>query len=237
LKDETIFWPPASEREQMCQCIVNDLPKCIGYLDGTHIPLDETPLDDPESYYSRKQEYSIQLQGIVDNNKRIRHLHVGFPGSVHDSRVFLNSSIGQRPEDFLQNGEWIAADSAYPNSEYIVTPFRKNAAVASEADRNKFNAYLSKHRVKVENAFGILKEVFGSLKELRIRVCKRKGHQSACEWIIACCVLYNIILPDIDEDDYEIQLDVEEEEQIDFPPAVNNEIRRNTIFHWVLGNI
>lgn len=54
--------------------------------------------------------------------------------------------------------------------------------------------------MKIELAFGILKNVFQSLRCLRIRVNKKSGHQRACEWIAACVVLYNMIRPQLDAD-------------------------------------
>ena len=48
----------------------------------------------------------------------------------------------------------------------------------------------------MEHAIGILKKRFSSLNGLRMRVNKIGGHRYACNWISACCVLYNYLLHD-----------------------------------------
>ena len=45
------------------------------------------------------------LQGIVDSELLFRHTAVGFPGSVHDSRVLRLSGIA----DVAENNEILAA--------------------------------------------------------------------------------------------------------------------------------
>ncbi len=119
------------------------LPGCVGYIDGCHVPLFEAPLKDHDAYYSRKQQYGIQLQAVCDNDLVFRNVTVGYPASAHDARVFVNSPIGQYPERFLDEGQWIAADSAYRSSKHIVTPFRENATVGTLSQRRKFNKHFS----------------------------------------------------------------------------------------------
>ncbi len=53
----------------------------------------------PADYYNRKGWHSIVLQGTVDFRGLFIDLYVGWPGRVHDARVFSNSSLyrkGQR---------------------------------------------------------------------------------------------------------------------------------------------
>jgi len=42
-------------------------------------------------YYNRKGFYSMIVQALVDHNCMFRNICVGWPGSVHDARVFSNS--------------------------------------------------------------------------------------------------------------------------------------------------
>lgn len=213
LRNECLYWPTAGEKKKLLANTLNELPNCIGYLDGTEIRLAERPCRDPDSYYSRKQQFSIKLQGVCDSQLKIRHIHVGFPGSVHDSRVFSNSSLFLNPSNFFEGEEWLAADSAYKLSSTIITPFRRNSP-ESEHVRAKFNKYFSKYRVRIEHCFGRLKERFCSLKELRMRLIDAKSSKYACQWITACCILHNIII-DINDDSFdtfeaEINLDDEQ---------------------------
>jgi len=85
----------------MCAEVANDTPNCIGFIDGSHIPLCAAPLDDKESYYTRKSRYAMHLQLVVGHNKRILFLDTGNPGSVHDARVLANSALAISPEYFL----------------------------------------------------------------------------------------------------------------------------------------
>lgn len=204
LEKKFIQWPNEAEKKIIEQTMDNKLPKCIGYVDGSHINLNEAPVYDPESYYTRKQRYALQIQAICDNDYLIRNIFVGFPGSVHDARVFANSDIGTNPDKYLNNGQWIAGDSAYPNSEYIVTPFRLNSTTGTPQERRKFNKHFSSFRVAIECCFGILKQVFSSLQSLRIRIDSKESHKLACDWIVCCCILYNIIRGSLSIEDFDL---------------------------------
>uniref|UniRef100_T1IU29 DDE Tnp4 domain-containing protein n=1 Tax=Strigamia maritima TaxID=126957 RepID=T1IU29_STRMM len=193
---DIIKWPSLEEQLELSaqmDVLENGLPKCVAFLDGTHIPLAEAPENDPESYFNRKSRYSLQVQIICDRHRVIRHVVVGYPGSVHDSRVFNDCTIGKNPEKFLTNGHWIAADSAYRLTQYVMTPFRSNATIGSEQERKFFNTYFSHHRVVVEHVNGILKEKFSSLKQLSLRIDGDRSYKFAVNWIMTCLCLYNLL--------------------------------------------
>jgi len=61
-------------------------------IDGSHIRIDK-PAEDPDSYINRKQYFSIHVQGTVDHNMKFIDIFIGYPGSVHDTRVFKNSTL------------------------------------------------------------------------------------------------------------------------------------------------
>ena len=67
-------------------------PQVAGAIDGTHIPI-ICPVENPSDYYNRKGFYSIIMQGLVDFRGLFMDVYVGWPGKVHDARVFSNSSI------------------------------------------------------------------------------------------------------------------------------------------------
>lgn len=50
-------------------------------------------MEDPESHVNRKQFFSLHTQGIVNHNMKFMDVFVGYPGSVHDAKVFRNSPI------------------------------------------------------------------------------------------------------------------------------------------------
>jgi hypothetical protein len=69
-------------------------PQCCGAIDGTHIPI-EAPA---ESSYNRKGWHSIILQATVDHEGLFTDICAGWPGRVHDARVFSNSGLYSRAE-------------------------------------------------------------------------------------------------------------------------------------------
>lgn len=147
-----------------------------------------------EIYFSRKRQYSIKLQAVCDHNLKIRHATVGHPGSVHDAKVFSQCPLKQRPQHYFSGIQWIAGDSAYPLSQNLITPYRRNTAELPREETEKFNRYFSSYRVRIENCFGALKERFGSLKELRQRLKSEQNHKECCQWIMVCCILHNALL-------------------------------------------
>ena len=63
------------------------VPQCVGAIDECHIPI-ASPAMNRTDYYNRKGWYSMILQGVVDHSYRFIDINIGWPGSVHDARVF-----------------------------------------------------------------------------------------------------------------------------------------------------
>jgi len=66
----------------------------IGSIDGSHICIDK-PSEDPVAYINRKHYFSVHMQGVVNDEKKFIDIFMGYPGSVHDARVFANSSFAE----------------------------------------------------------------------------------------------------------------------------------------------
>lgn len=122
-------------------------PGVTGVIDVCNIPI-KAPVEQQESYIDRKQRHSIKLQGICVASKVLTNIMVGFPGSVHDSRVSLlnqcyafliyklfqvlqNCTIFQEVEisrnitKYFPLPEYhLLGDSAYPLLKWIMTPYR-----------------------------------------------------------------------------------------------------------------
>jgi hypothetical protein len=124
---KTIKWPDAEERRSIEVSMADKLPKCMRFIHGSRVNLDEAPTQDPESYFTRKQRYAIQVQAVCDIEMKVRNIVVRFPGSVHDARVYANSTLGRDTSAFLNNGQWIAGESAYGVTPFPLTPFRNNS--------------------------------------------------------------------------------------------------------------
>lgn len=192
LQEKYLCWPDIDERKEIVSKTSHELPFCIGYVDGTEIRLAEKPTSDPESYFTRKRQYALKLQVVCDYNFIIRHIVVGYPGSVHDNRIYSRCNLFRNARDHFSQNEWIAADSAYKTTTTVITPYRSSSTTRTASERNAFNQNLCSYRVRVENCFAFIKERFSSLKELKINVSD-VNHRFACQWIFVCCILHNII--------------------------------------------
>ena len=173
-----------------------DLPQCVGAIDGSHIPI-SAPTNNHSDYYNRKGFYSIIIQAIVDFRYRFIDVYCGWPGSVHDSRVFAHSSIFTRgkngtllPSDTRSIGGidvplYLVGDSAYPLLRWLMKPFPHNSNL-STAQRN-YNYHQSRARIVVENTFGRLKARWRRLlKRLDMSV------DTIPIVVTACCILNNL---------------------------------------------
>jgi len=138
---------------------------CIGCLDGWLVRIKCPSVREtanPGKYYSRKGFFAINVQAIVDKEKRILWRYIGEKGSSHDSSCFNESGLGKYlsrvSESLLAEGIYILGDSAYALKSFLLTPY-DNAMPGSEED--SFNYYLSKNRIYVECAFGEIDRRWG----------------------------------------------------------------------------
>ncbi|CAH1980166.1 unnamed protein product [Acanthoscelides obtectus] len=186
LATEVIRWPDGEEKVIISQHFTeNNFPGVIGALDGTHIRIDK-PSQDPESYFIRKSFYSIQAQIVCDHKRRIRDIFLGFPGSVHDSRVFSASPLGDHLAEMC--GQYhLLGDSAYPCLVNLLTPFRDNGHLTRR--QKNYNYLLATNRYIIEHCFGILKQKWRKLYHIKMHKIADIVH-----FIRACAVLHNICL-------------------------------------------
>ncbi|XP_018305832.1 putative nuclease HARBI1, partial [Mycetomoellerius zeteki] len=141
--------------------------------------------EDPDSYINRKQYFSIQLQGVVNHQRKFIDVFVGYPGSVHDARVFNESELNECLTNICGDGTYILADSAYPCLPHVLVPYRDNGQL-TRAQIN-FNQKLNSCRITSENSFADLKQRFRQLYHFKLRNIVRM-----VQVINACCILHNI---------------------------------------------
>lgn len=98
MKKDVLFWPTEQERGEIGAVIerLYNFPLCVGFVDGTLFPLSSKPKEYAEDYYCRKGHYAITGVAVCDHSRKIRYMNIGWPGAVHDARVWRNASLHHR---------------------------------------------------------------------------------------------------------------------------------------------
>ncbi|CAM5133023.1 unnamed protein product [Natator depressus] len=135
------------------------------------------------------------LQALVDHKGRFTDINMGWPGKVHDARIFRNSGLFEQlqegtyfPDQKITVGDVempivFLGDSAYPLMPWLMKPYTGTL----DSSKEQFNYRLSKCRMVVECAFGRLKARWRSL------VTQLDLSTTNIPIVIAAsCVLYNI---------------------------------------------
>ena len=147
--------------------------------------------------YNRKGFYSLILQATVDCEPLFTDIYVGWPGSVHDGRVWRNSPLKRKldevmennynNQDFILRNAHLLGDAAYARTTTMIPPFKDNGRLRHK--HRRFNKRHSGTRMTVERCFGMAKGRFGTLRLLNHRSLKLQ-----CEVIVACCILHNFVM-------------------------------------------
>lgn len=143
-------------------------PGIIGAMDSTHMAIKQ-PAHNVHDYYNRNKYHSVNLFGVCDEQCRFTNISTGYPGRLHDSRVYRLTDLGRDlaidshrliPSD----NNHIIADTAYPLIPYVMTPYKDNGHLTNV--QVNYNYKLSSVRSSIERAFGRLKVKFRRLKLL-----------------------------------------------------------------------
>lgn len=171
-------------------------PFVKGCIDGTLVRINSPSGVDEPIYVSRDNKHSINLLLVSGPNHEFFFASARSPGSFHDARALRISSLwrswelnGWRPGN--DNQSIILGDSAYPATNWLITPLIRepnrnipHLQIASEV-------YLRKHRrtrFMVECAIGILKQQFYCLR-YGFRFVEPRRVSIA---IYACITLHNM---------------------------------------------
>ena len=215
IQNEFIKWPDRRRRKITSEYFEENhqLKGCVGIVDGTFINLCEKPQVDPETYWSRKQRYSMNVQIICNERREIIYYQVGYPGSCNDSYCFRNCDVFKSPERYFSNGEYLLADGGYVLNIRTLIPCRN----PQESEKLEFNRKISSARIIVEHVMGILKGRWGSLRGLRVKIKEKEDTKKANNWIICCLILHNIVTGFNDGwvDEFVDESDMSENEEID----------------------
>ena len=215
LKDERIRWPTAKEktRESMKNDDRAGFIGCVGKVDGTDCAFYEKPGGDyvGEVFFNRKKRYAMDLCAICDSSNRFTYVYTGWPSSLHDHRVFKTTDIFKHPDAYFTDGQYLLGDKAYMETQEMIIPYIGD--VRKQIDNARFNKLLSSIRIDIEHTFGMLKGRWASLTGLRLVFRNEEHYKYICQWIVACCVLHNILLDMTDDWEEEEGWWVEEDEE------------------------
>ena len=211
LKGSVLTWPNEREREEIAKRFEEEFKfrNCVGVMDGTLFPLAFRPLSkDAPDYSGRKHAYSISALIVCDDQRRIRYINAGWPGTAHDNRILRNSNIFQRPLSFFAERQYILGDSAFENTWFVVSAFKKPRGNKLPREQEIFNDAMSKPRVISEHTIGILKGRFPWLRQIRNVITDDPNNMKRIlDYILAATILHNLLLdckiPDewVDTDD------------------------------------
>lgn len=129
---EEVRWPTSQERLESKARLKDSSHSlwedCVGIVDGTFLTFRWRPLakDTSVQYFNhRKKAYGLQATVICDDQRRIIHFTALYPGAVHDARAFKSTCLWNHPQDFLSHSLFILADSAYPLTQWCLTPYNR----------------------------------------------------------------------------------------------------------------
>ncbi|KAK0137444.1 Protein ALP1-like [Merluccius polli] len=177
-----------------------NFPLCCGALDGKHVVV-KAPAHSGSQFFNYKGTFSLVLLAVVDAEYCFRVIDVGGYGRTSDGGILANSAFGaalqsgtlQLPADLPLPGadhrgpqpHVFVADEAFPLRKNLMRPFPGRNL---PRERRVFNYRLSRARLVVENAFGILSSqwrVYRRAFEVNVDVAEK------C--VKATCVLHNFL--------------------------------------------
>ena len=192
-------WPSINRQRYIAQQFAakRGVVGVVGCTDGSHIPVSLVDEELATDLYNRKGFYSLILQATVDCEPLFTDIYVGWPGSVHDGRVWRNSPLKRKldeviennynNQDFILRNAHLLGDAAYARTTTMIPPFKDNGRLRHK--HRRFNKRHSGTRMTVERCFGMAKGRFGTLRLLNHRSLKLQ-----CEVIVACCILHNFVM-------------------------------------------
>eukprot|EP00804_Cyclotella_cryptica_P003163 CCRYP_013785-RB/>CCRYP_013785-RB protein AED:0.13 eAED:-0.04 QI:0/-1/0/1/-1/1/1/0/414 len=200
IRNDYIRWPGAEERKEIAARIKKEfhIPNCPIMQDGTLLRLGIEPeSDDAADYHGRKFAYSITVNVLNDDERRIRAYCAGYPGSAHDNRVWRNMKQHRDPGSYFSENEFIMCDTAYEPSWFCVPAFKCVVGDGLHLHPHKtlFNTVLAKPRVVCEHTMGLWKGRFCWLRNIRMKITNNKNSlKRILRYIDSTIVVHNMLL-------------------------------------------
>jgi DDE superfamily endonuclease len=133
---------------------------------------------------------------VCDDQSRILYYHIGWPGSVHDNRVWRNCKLCKHHGEFFSKKQYLLGNSAFTASAIMIPPFKNSVGGNLTANKTAFNTLLAKTRVKSEHCIGILKLQFPFLRNICLHLASREDMQRIIDYVCGTVVMHNFLRND-----------------------------------------
>lgn len=174
-----------------------NLPNCCGAIDATHIVMTLPAVQTSDDWCDQVKNYSMLVQGIVDDKSRFLDIVTGWPGGMTIPKLLKFSGFyklcesGQRLNgnprllsNELEIREYVVGGANYPLLSWLMTPYPESDEMTG------FNRVHEAARTLAVRAFSQLKGSWRILNKVMWRPDKRKLPSI----IVVCCLLHNIII-------------------------------------------
>jgi hypothetical protein len=237
VKETTVTWPDEQERKEIAERIAADFDfvNCIGIIDGTLFPLEFKPSLNGEDYFTRKGGYMLHSLIVCDDVARIRYISLGWPGSVHDNRVWLRSKLNQNASEYFDLRQYLLGDSAFKVSSIMIPAYKKPFGSDLDAYHSFFNTTLAKIRIRSEHCIGMLKGRFQYLKRIRGIISDKKSLRKINRHIMTASILHNLLIQEPYPEDWIVESDgLDDDDELNEPAQAADNQRREQLFAYMV---
>lgn len=192
---------PSTEKEwlQVAAGFENRLqyPACLGSIDGKHIRIKKPP-NSGTMFYNYKHYFSIAMMAVVDSNYEFLYVSSGCEGSTADGGHWQNTDFKASIDDGSHNlpgfktlegvgniPYHFTADDAFQMTPRLMKPY---SVTDMSVPEDVFCYRLSRARMVVENAFGIIASRFRVLQGTI-----NMAPEAAETIVLAICALHNML--------------------------------------------
>jgi hypothetical protein len=126
----------------------------------------------------------------------------GFPGSAHDNRIYKATKLATDPGLHFSDREYVIGDSsAFENSPFMVSAFKKPTGAEIPRNNELFNKKLARLQIISEHTIGILKGRFPWLRSIRFKIKEgQRSLRNILRMIHATILMHNILVEFGEED-------------------------------------
>jgi hypothetical protein len=124
----------------------------------------------------------------------ICYINIEWPGSVHDQCIYSNSIISRVPENYFSDKKFLLDDSAYVNSAFMVSAYKKYGGQVALTAGFFLNILLSSPRSTAEHTIGILKARLPFLRQIHVRIRGKDSMKELIRLVKAAVVLHNVLV-------------------------------------------